>query len=115
MQSEGWIVIGGDHIAWLHVSKRVVSLDGPIAFNRCSRIPALPTEPEDAAVEGYLVACYEWDDKAEQPGAGEVFWIESYASALKAARRIRQSILDERRPPLPLKEQLALFLTEADG
>jgi len=113
MIAEKWIPIGGDHITWMHApSKRVVVLDGPIRFDQCIRIPALPSSPEDSATEGYVVSCYVWDEKAEMPGDGECFWVESYASALRAARKIRQSILDERPLPTTTTEQIALFREE---
>ena len=119
MLAERWVVIGGDHIIWMHgPSRRVVVLDGPVPRRSrsydCMAIPALPAEPTDPLTEGYIVWCYVWDDLEEQPGAGEAFWVESYGVALRAARRIRQTILDEQKPWRPTAEQIGMFGEEAE-
>jgi hypothetical protein len=119
MKAEGWYVIGGDGLLWCHEpSHRTVSVDGPLPRRTeyvegvsgnydCTAIVALHGEPADQRTLGYIVACQVRDDGG-CPIEGNEFWVESYGEALKFARKIRQTVLDDR--PLPTtSEQLEMF------
>jgi hypothetical protein len=102
MVAEGWIVVGGDWIMWLHPpSKRCVVIEGPMPRKTqgvdSMAIPAVHGEPSDPATEGYLVICSR-NDQHGNPIAGDSFWVESYGEAVRRGRAIRQSILDAKRP-----------------
>jgi hypothetical protein len=106
MQAEGWEVVGGDWIMWLHPpSKRSVSVDGPMKRENAF-VPSLLDAPCDPQADGYVVSCREHDDHGN-PMRGENFWVESYGRAVAHARRIRKSILDEM-PSVATSEQLTL-------
>lgn len=109
MQAERWEVIGGDWIMWLHPpSCRCVAIEGPIAWESCMQIPAVPSAPASADVEGYLVACRVHDELGN-PVDGDIFWVESYGCALRYARRIRSLILEGSPLPAERAKQLSLF------
>jgi len=94
MLAEGWEVVGGDWIIWMHpLSKRSVSVDGPMK-REMARVPSLFDAPCDPSTDGYVVSCREHDDFGN-PTKGENFWVESYGRAVAHARRIRKSILDQ--------------------
>lgn len=99
LEAERWIVIGGDHILWLHPpSRRSVSLEGPHPRKTerfdCLGVPCLNGEPADPTTEGYLVFC-RVHDHLGNPTQGTGFWVESYGEALALARKLRASILAE--------------------
>lgn len=98
MIAEGWIVIGDDHIMWMHPpSKRAVVVDD-IQRGQTTDPPLTEVDaraPADA--DGYIVACSRFDDFGN-PGECDSFWTASYTEAVKRARAIRRSILDERKP-----------------
>lgn len=105
MLAEGWLVIGGDWVMWVHPpTQRSVCVDGPIEWRRCTSIPAWNGAPTDAD-EGYLVKC-SYHDEHGNPTAGDVVFVESYGLAVKLARRIRADILAER--PVVMSAQLTL-------
>lgn len=111
MTAEGWLVIGGDHILWMHApSRRAVAVDGPWPRKSkgydCTAIPPLHAEPADPETRGYLVTCRRFDELGN-PYEGDAFWVESYGEALKHGRKIRSSILTER-PPIRPMEQMEL-------
>jgi hypothetical protein len=106
MIAEGWHVIGGDWIMWLHPpSERSVGVDGPIQWSSCHGIAAVPEAPKDPATYGYLVSARRHDEFGN-PVDGDSFWIESYATALRHARRIRLLILGAERVPAPTQMTL---------
>ncbi|HEY2512776.1 MAG TPA: hypothetical protein VGI39_18040 [Polyangiaceae bacterium] len=95
MTDEGWIVPGGDHIYWLHPSSsRSVSVEGPIARGRCGS-PCWGPEPASPETRGYWVACREHDEHGN-PVEGKGYWVESYGVAVRQARALRRSLLEER-------------------
>lgn len=105
MIAEGWLVIGGDWILWLHpTSQRSVCVDGPIAWKQTRRIPAWRGEPRPND-EGYLVKCA-YHDELGNPTSGDVVFVLEYGLAVKLARRIRADILAER--PVNMAVQLTL-------
>ena len=92
--AEGWRVIGGDWIDWLHVpTKRVVTLDDCVFSQTDS--PAYPCAPADKSANGYIVGTLQCDDEGNPIKAIAHVWIESYATALRVARTMRQAVLDE--------------------
>ncbi len=95
MKAEGWTVVGGDWIMWLHPpTQRSVCVDGPYAW--CdARVPTLFDVPTDPQTQGYVVSCRTHDEHGN-PVEGESFWVESYGEAVRHARRIRQTIVEER-------------------
>ncbi len=106
MTAERWFVTGGDWIMWMHPpSRRVVSVDGPIARASC-KMAVYGDEPADPAEKGYCVALRKHDEHGN-PYEGDAFWIASYGAAVRLARRIRQAVLDER-PIAEASRQLTL-------
>lgn len=94
MKAEGWLVVGGDDILWLHSpSHRCLSVSGPCTRESC-QVPCWGQEPEDRQAMGYFVACRVHDDLGN-PLYGDAFWTSSYGQALRLARRIRADILAE--------------------
>ena len=107
MIAEGWMVTGGDWLMWMHpASKRSVQVRGPWRWEQTKGYVALHGRPSDPKSEGYIVGCERWDEDGE-PVQGEHFWVDSYGEAVKMARQIRQSIVDERVAPTT-HEQLLL-------
>jgi hypothetical protein len=93
MQAEGWIVIGGESLYWIHPpSNRCINLhDAP--RDQC-QVPCWGPEPADPNQKGYFVACRVHDELGN-PLYGDAFWVESYAVAIKVARKLRAAILAE--------------------
>lgn len=108
MQAEGWRAMGdSDWLIWIHPpSHRVVTVEGPIRWESCRRIPAVPEAPASEEAEGFLVSCTKNDENGE-PYEGDVFWIESYGMAIRYARAVRRAVLADR--ATPSATQLALF------
>lgn len=112
MIAERWIVIGGDHIIWLHEpSHRCVSVR-EASWDRCSGIPAAYGEPSKPDADGYIVGCAVHDENGN-PTDGECFWIESYGQAVRHARAIRRSVIGAK--PMPAPEQIAMFDEESQS
>lgn len=121
MRAEGWYLLTSENLdyesyLWCHPpSRRSVEIEGPVPRKGpgydCSKIPALPTEPDDPLTEGYLVLCRESDEHGN-PFQGDGFWTPSFATALRVARRVRSEILAGSQPA-PFREQVAMF-PEAD-
>jgi hypothetical protein len=106
MKAEGWYPIGGDWIMWAHEpTRRVIVVDGPIAWEHCHYIPHWGEADPAPDCEGYLVKCY-YADEHGNPGEGDCTFVVSYAQAVKMARRIREDILAER--PVSFAHQLTL-------
>lgn len=115
MRAEGWTVVGGDWLLWLHEpSHRSVNVDGPIRRSACS-MPCFGDEPVDRETDGYVVAC-SYRDEHGNPIAGDAFWTASYATAIRKARQIRAAILAEKPAPVSV-DQLTLddVLGRGDG
>jgi hypothetical protein len=105
MTAEGWHVIGGDWIIWLHpASRRVVSLEGGFLWKNCVNIPAWRGSPSPDD-EVLIVGC-SYRDEGGYPTSGESVAVLEYGLAVKLARRIRADILAER--PVRVAEQLTL-------
>ena len=93
MKAEGWLVIGGDDIMWMHrPSQRCITMH-PAPRRQCL-VPCWGPEPEDPDAQGYFVAC-RFHDEDGNPLYGDAVWTTSYVTALKLARRIRSDILAE--------------------
>lgn len=107
MIGEAWMVIG-DFITWQHPpSQRVVTVDGPIKREN-AHVPTLFDKPCPPDTPGWVVTSRYHDDLGNPISAGSTwFWLESFGEAVKRARAIRQSILDERRTPA-IADQLTL-------
>lgn len=100
--AEGWRVIGGDWIDWVHVpTKRVVTLDD-CDFDQTNS-PAYPCAPADKSTNGYIVMTLQCDSDGNPLEAITHVWIESYATALRVARTMRQAVIDEYERGKPLK------------
>jgi hypothetical protein len=104
LKAEGWLNLVGDNLIWLHQpSHRVVVLDADVPCKTptydSTAIPCLREEPADLATRGYIVRCYTADENGNpidgNPIDGDAFWVAGYGEALRWARRMRQSILDE--------------------
>lgn len=107
MVAEGWFVLGGDNVHWYHPpSRRAISVDGPYKREN-AHVPTLLDRPCAPDTMGWVVVCCTHDDLGN-PEPGEAFWVESYGEAVKRARSIRQSILDERSNVVPFPTQLTL-------
>jgi hypothetical protein len=93
MKAEGWIVMRGDDIWWIHApSNRCIDMHS--ALRKQCGVPCWGPEPADPETPGYFVACRVHDENGN-PLYGDAFWVESYAVALRMARRIRAAILAE--------------------
>ncbi len=96
MKAEGWWSTGGDWLLWMdEPSHRAVTVHGA-RWNSCIDIPALHDPPEDPTTDGYIVGCSVRDEGGE-PVEGECFWTPSYGEAVRWARKIRESIIKQRR------------------
>lgn len=94
LKAEGWIGIGEGHHMWLHLpSHRCLVIDASPRGE--SRIPCWGPEPADPKTPGFFVACRVHEESGE-PLFGDCFWVESYETALRLARRIRATILNEK-------------------
>lgn len=114
MEAEKWIVIGGDELLWLHApSRRAVNVR-EATWGSCRRIAHRESSTPSADADGYLVEC-SYRDELGWPIEGDVFWVGSYAIAVREARRIRQAILDETPATPPGVEQLSLPGTKVDA
>jgi len=93
LTAEGWTVIGNS-MWWIHwPSNRSVVLDEDMERRNC-HVPTWGPEPTSPETVGYFVGCSTHDEHGN-PIFGDGFWVESYATALRLARRIRESILAE--------------------
>lgn len=105
MAAEGWGTMPGadDYLFWLHApSQRSVMLESCRRHNAV--MPCWGPEPSDPQANGFVVACRTHDEHGN-PIFGDAFWVESYATAIRMARRIRQSILDERPSDAPKRRE----------
>ena len=94
MTAEGWFPLSGDDLMWVHApSHRCITLHA--APRQQCEVPCWGPEPADPKTAGYFVACRVHDEDGGDPLYGDAFWVESYTTALKVARRTRLDILAE--------------------
>jgi hypothetical protein len=95
MKADGWHVIGGESLMWMHEpSGRCIVVHDCI--RRQAHVPCWGPEPASPDTPGWFVACRVHGEDGD-PLFGDAFWVESYATAIRVARRIRTEILRE--PP----------------
>jgi hypothetical protein len=93
MMAEGWVVMGADALFWMHPpSQRCI--DFHAAPRAQCAVACWGPEPADPKTPGYFVACRVHGESGD-PLYGDAFWVESRATALKMARKIRADILAE--------------------
>jgi hypothetical protein len=93
MAGEGWILLDGDDIFWMHPpSRRCIEMHA--ATRHTCHVPCWGPEPADPKCDGYFVSCRVHAESGD-PLYGDALWVESYAVALRVARRIRADILAE--------------------
>ena len=108
MMAEGWIVLGGDDLLWPHpMSRRCVSVSGNYERGEVD-VPTWTDKPIARTTLGYVVSCEVHDEDGNPTREGAGIWFESYGSAVRLARRLRQAILDEKPVP-PDVVQLSLL------
>ena len=106
MLADGWRLIGGEWIFWLHEpSRRSVDMHDA-KWSARGGVPALHGSPAEGA-DGYVVIARTFDEDGNPDTLLQAFWTDSYGIALRHARRMRAAILAER-PMSVQSEQLTL-------